>query len=96
MPVEYYKARKGYYYRRGPRGAKRITKEEYDEATMGKPIRRSAVRKRVRSRSHYSHRKPTKKVKKMTKKYSRTRSKSHRRTRSKSHRRTRSKSHRRR
>lgn len=48
MPVDYYKASKGYYYRRGPRGAKRISKEEYDEATKGKPIRRSAIRNKVK------------------------------------------------
>lgn len=51
MPVEYYKASKGYYYRRGPHGSKRISKEEYDEAIKGKPIRRSAIKKKSKKSS---------------------------------------------
>jgi hypothetical protein len=51
MPVEFYKTKKGYYYRDGPRGAKRISKEEWDEATKGKPIRRSAFEKKGKPKS---------------------------------------------
>jgi hypothetical protein len=56
MPVEYYKARKDYYYRKGPKGAKRISKQEYDEAVKGKPISRA----KVMARKKKSHKKKTK------------------------------------
>lgn len=75
MAVEYYKARTGYYYRKGPRGAKRVTKEEYEEAVHGKPQRRSASRSKHHSKHH---------SKKHTKPRSKSRSKS-KSKRSKSH-----------
>jgi hypothetical protein len=48
MPVEYYKGKKGYYFRRGPRGSKRIPKSEYDEAIKGVPISRRKARSKPR------------------------------------------------